>query len=171
MKVIFTTISLLLVTLIASAQGTWKKTITETDELKGINGGEAYIYTVPEMGSFVFWGFDEYQFRLISDEAQFNIVVESPVAAVYTGIHTVVGIYDNNDKLIDKFKLWLDKEDNKSNAYVRTRNAGALLNPSGQKNKVKKIFKALKSGKGYVRIVCERYNDSDFDIKITPITE
>jgi hypothetical protein len=171
MKKVLLSFVMLLAAVAASAQGTWEKTITEADELKGIEGGEAYIYTVPQMGSFVFWGFDKFQYRLVSDEAQFNTKTVSGMSVYYTGLEAFVGIYDDNDKLIEKFKMWLDKEDNKANSFVRTRNAGGMSNPVGQKGKVKKIFKALQSGKGYVRIVCERFNRSDFDIKITPFKE
>ena len=65
----------------------------------------------------------------------------------------------------------LDREDNRANRFVKTRNAGGMFNPVGQKGKVKKIFKHLTSGKGYVRIVCPRYNNTDFDIKITQLSE
>lgn len=33
---------------------------------------------------------------------------------------------------------------------------------------IRKIMSRMKSGKGYVRFVVERYNDTDFDIKVTP---
>ena len=83
----------------------------------------------------------------------------------------LVGIYDENNKLTEKFKMWLDRSDNKANRVVKTRNAGGMSNPVGQKGKVKKIFKALQSDKGYVRIVAERFHSTDFDIKIPPYKE
>ena len=66
--------------------------------------------------------------------------------------------------------MWLDKEDNRANRFLRTRNAGTMANPVGQKGKVKKIFKALKTGSDLkVRIVAPRYNTTDFDITLIPI--
>jgi hypothetical protein len=73
--------------------------------------------------------------------------------------------------MIEKFKLWLDKENNTRNQVLRTRNAGTMANPVGQKGKVKKIFKALLSGTGYVRIVAERFQTTDFDMKIIPYSK
>jgi hypothetical protein len=46
-----------------------------------------------------------------------------------------------------------------------------MANPVGQKGKVKKIFKALLSGTGYVRIVAERFQTTDFDMKIIPYSK
>lgn len=159
----------MLTTLNVGAQGVWEKTTIEADELKGQVGGEVMIYTVSQMGSFVCWGWDNYQFRLTSDEAQFNINAGyNQYSGSYAGVSILVGIYDNNDKLIEKFNMWLDREDNVGNRFVRTRNAGTMSNPVGQKGKVKKIFKALQSNSGYVRIVTERFNTTDFDIKIKP---
>ena len=169
MKKVITMMLMLTAVLTASAQGRWEIIETEADELKGTTGGTAYIYTDPEMGSFVFWGFKEYQYRLISDHAQFNIEnIYNRFDGGHSGIIVLVGLYDANDKLIDKFDMWLDKEGNKSNRFVRTRDAGGMSNPVGQKGKVKKIFNALQSKSGYVRIVGERFDTTDFDIKIPP---
>ncbi len=67
--------------------------------------------------------------------------------------------------------MWLDKESDKGGSYLRTRNAGGMSNPVGQKGKVKKILKHLQGDSGYVRIVATRYNRADFDIKIPPVKE
>ena len=158
--------------LTASAQGKWEKTVIEGDPLKGTETTSVYIYTVPEMGSFVFWDWNTYQFRLVSDAAQFNI--ESGYGRYigsYSGVTIHVGIYDDSEKLLEKFDMWLDKESNRGNQFVRTRNSGSMSTPVGQKGKIKKIFKVLQGDKGYVRILAERYNRTDFDIKITPFKE
>ena len=160
------------VSLTTTAQGEWEKTVIEGDPLKGTETTSVYIYTVPDMGSFVLWNWDTYQFRLVSDVSQFNI--ESGYGRYigsYSGIKIHVGIYDDNDKLLEKFDMWLDKESNRGNQFVKTRNAGGMSNPVGQKGKVKKIFKVLQGNNGYVRILTERYNSTDFDIKITPFKE
>ena len=162
---------MLLMPLCVSAQeeGKWLKQESEADELKGSTGGSYYTYVVPGIGAFVIFGFDTYQYFLLSEKKQFNIDAGySTYGGAYAGISVLVGIYDENDKLTDKFTMWLDRVDNKGNMIVRTRNAGGMSNPVGQKGKVKKIFKALQSGKGYVRIVAERFQSTDFDIKIPP---
>ena len=172
MKKVITAIVMMLVALTTNAQGKWEKTTIDGDPLKGTVASEVYIYTVPEMGSFVFWNWDTYQFRLTSDACQFNIETRyNRYDGVLTGIIIHIGIYDDNDRLLEKFDMWLDKESNKANQFVRTRNAGGMANPVGQKGKVKKIFKALQGDKGYVRILTERYNRTDYDIKITPYKE
>lgn len=168
-KVLFTFI-MMLATQFVYAQatenlGSWERTTIEADELKDQEASDVLIYTVAGMGDFVCWGFEEFQFRLISSETQFDID-----AGRYTGVTINVGIYTKDGKLVEKFKMWLDREENRANRFVRTRNAGSLSNPVGQKKKVKKIFNALKSGSDQkVRIVAPRYNTTDFDITLTPI--
>ena len=67
--------------------------------------------------------------------------------------------------------MFLDDEKNRGNCFIRTRDLGGMSNPVGQKKKVRKIFAALRSGKGYVRFVAPRHNRSDFDIKVMPYKE
>ena len=169
MNRIMTILMLLSAVLTVSAQGKWEKSVIEADELKGQEETVAYSYTQPGTGMFVVWGFETFQFRLISEERQFDIESGyNQFAGSYSGINVFVGLYNDNDKLIEKFTMWLDKEDNRANRFVKTRDAGGMSNPVGQKGKVKKIFKHLQSGKGYVRMVCARYNTTDFDLKIPP---
>ena len=153
----------------AQEEGEWQKHESKADELKGSTGGTYYTYVVPGLGGFMIYGFDTYQFFLISDSGQFNIDAGySQFAGSYAGVIVLVGIYDEEGQLKEKFKMWLDRVDNKGNCIVRTRDAGGMSNPVGQKGKVKKIFKALQSGGGYVRIIAERFQRTDFDMKIPP---
>jgi hypothetical protein len=174
MKKIATITIMLLVAITMSAQmeGKWLKKQSEADELKGSSGGTYYSYVVPGLGAFVIFDFNTYQYFLLSEKEQFNIETGyNQFAGSYAGITVLVGIYDENNKLTEKFKMWLDRSENKANRVVKTRNAGGMSNPVGQKGKVKKIFKALQSDKGYVRIVAERFHSTDFDIKIPPYKE
>ena len=174
MKKIATITIMLLVAITMSAQmeGKWLKKQSEADELKGTSGGTYYSYVVPGLGAFVIFDFNTYQYFLLSEKEQFNIETGyDQFIGSYAGITVLVGIYDENDKLTEKFKMWLDRSENKANRVVKTRNAGGMSNPVGQKGKVKKIFKALQSDKGYVRIVAERFHSTDFDIKIPPYKE
>lgn len=156
----------------AQEEGTWQKHESKADELKGSTGGTYYTYVVPGIGGFMIYGFDTYQYFLISDSGQFNIDAGySQFAGSYAGVIVLVGIYDEEGQLKEKFKMWLDRVDNKGNCIVRTRDAGGMSNPVGQKGKVKKIFKALQSGGGYVRIIAERFQRTDFDLKIPPFKE
>ena len=150
----------------------WQITKQEADELKGNEAYSSYVYNQPGVGSFVFWGFDEYQFRIISSNGVFNYESGyNRYSGSYSGESITVGLYDGNDKLIEKFNMWLDRDTSKGGTFLNTRNAGTMSNPVGQKGKVKKIFKHLQGDSGYVRIVAERYNHSDFDIKIPPVKQ
>jgi len=155
-----------------SGNGGWVITNQEADDLKGNKAYTSYIYNQPGEGSFVFWGFEEYQFRIISENGVFNYESGyNQYSGSYSGESVTVGLYDGNDKLIEKFNMWLDRDKSKSGTFLNTRNAGTMSNPVGQKGKVKKIFKHLQGNSGYVRIVAARYNHADFDIKIPPIKE
>ena len=153
----------------AQGEGAWQKHESKADELKGSTGGTYYSYIVPGLGGFMIFGFDNYQYFLISDSGQFNFDAGyRQFAGSYAGVTVLVGIYDEEGQMKEKFKMWLDRVDNKGNCIVRTRDAGGMSNPVGQKGKVKKIFKALQSGRGYVRIIAERFQRTDFDLKIPP---
>lgn len=167
MKKLFFAMMMAVVAMTAAGQGRWTREMLEPDELKGIAGGEVISYEDPSMGMLVLWGFDTFQFRLGSTKTMF----ETERSNGHSGLIAKVGIYDDNNRLTDKFDLWLDREENMAFRSVRTRNAGTMSNPVGQKGKVRKIFDALLSGHGYVRIVAPRYNSTDFDLKITPYTE
>ena len=146
------------------AQGEWAVDHVKADELKGQAEETAYVYKVDGMGAFVCWGFDKYQFRLWSSEAQFDI----DSAGGRSGVVVTVGIYNDNDELAEKFEMWLDKESNSGNRYVRTRDAGTMNNPVGQKGKVKKIMNVLNGGKCYVRILADRFETEGLDMRIYP---
>ena len=150
----------------------WVITKQEADELKGNEAYNIYMYNQPGEGSFVFWGFEEYQFRIMSENGVFNYESGyNQYSGSYSGESITVGLYDDNDKLIEKFNMWLDRDKSKGGNFLNTRNAGGMSNPVGQKGKVKKIFKHLQGNSGYVRIVAARYNHADFDIKIPPVKE
>ena len=156
----------------SSSKAGWVITKQKADELKGNEAYTSYMYNQPGEGSFVFWGFEEYQFRIISENGIFNYESGyNQYSGSYSGESVTVGLYDGNDKLIEKFNMWLDRDKSKSGTFLNTRNAGTMSNPVGQKGKVKKIFKHLQGNSGYVRIVAARYNHADFDIKIPPIKE
>ena len=140
----------------------WERTVFEADELKGRKEGYiAYDYTDPNVGSFICWSNKPNQYRIINKNGIFNYSVNGQ----YRGLTVVVGIYDENEKLLDKFSMWLDCENDKP-TFLETRDA-VLFNPPGQKKKVKKMMDCLTSGKGYVRIIADTYGTSpDFDLKI-----
>lgn len=157
--------ALLAAGLSAGAQEGWSKTEQKADELTGEGGGCVYMYTIARLGMFVVWDWEQPQFCLIARDSQFD----TKVVGGYVGMEVLVGIYDDDGKLLEKFTMWLDKDRSRPNTVIRTRNAGFMSNPVGQKKKVNRIFERLRSGKGYVRIVAGRYNGDAFDIKIYPL--
>ena len=164
-KVTFITI-MLMAAMAVSAQGRWFSQEMKGDELKGTLDATVYNYIVDGIGSFVFWGYNVPQYALYSPLAPFNTFVSGQ----YIGMIVHVGIYDDNDNLLDKFDMWLDKDRGQS-GMIRTRNASRMFTPARQEKNMKKIFTAMKSGKGYIRIVAERYDSPDFDIKVPPYNE
>lgn len=152
---------------ISKAQGVWEKRTVEGDELKGTKSHDVYIFTDENVGSFVFFGPDTYMFRLTSDKEQFDINSGySSYTGPYAFVTTLVGIYDDNGSLLEKFEMNLDREDNKANHFLV-----ATTSRIGHKKKMKKMFEAILSSKGYIRIVAPRYNSTDFDLKILPYAE
>lgn len=158
---------LLFIPLLSMAQQ-WEVIESEPDELKGTQGGVSYCFTDDEVGGFVYYG--DYQFSIFANEPNFFRIER---IGDYRGAQVLVGLYDGNDKLIEKFKMWLDEVDNTVMRFLKTRNMGGMFNPVGQKGKVKKIIKHLNGKSGYVRIVTSRYDSTDFDLRIStfPIKE
>ncbi len=140
----------------------WESIVFEADELKGRTEGYiAYDYTDSNVGSFICWSNKPNQYRIINKNGIFNYEINGK----FRGLSVVVGIYDENGKLLEKFSMWLDCESDKP-TFLETRDAG-IFNPPGQKKKVKKMMDCLTSGKGYVRIIADTYGTSpDFDLKI-----
>ena len=74
-----------------------------------------------------------------------------------------VGFFDESGKMEKLFTVNLMPEDNSMKKYIATADYYML----GRKD-IRKIMSRMKSGKGYVRMVAELYNNPDFDIKIFP---
>lgn len=172
MKKVLSIVVMLMVAMTISAQGEWEVTDVKGDELKGTKDATVYTYSVDGVGSLVLWGFDNPLFRLVSSAAQFNIETGyNRYSGSYAGIKIRIGIYDDNNKLLESMDLWLDRSDNMGNYVVQTRPTKGMNGIVGQKKKVQKMFKALRADSGYVRIVASRYQTSDFDLKILPYKE
>ena len=164
MKKVFFVLILAALSLSAYAQG-WSRTEFAGDELKGVEAYTAYSFDMPGVGSFVFFDNEEAQYRLVCSDGIFSMERSQS----YLGLQVTVGIYDDSDKLVDKFKMWLDALNQTDYEILTTRNAGTMFNPVGQKGKVKKILKCINGGKGYVRFLAPRYNKTEFDLKVYPI--
>lgn len=165
MKKIILSLVFAMVSIISFGQ-VWTSTNYEADELTNTEAYTAYTYS-SEVGHFIYWSNKPDQFRIISNSAIFNYNSGySKYAGHYCGFNIMVGLYDKNDNLIDKFTMWLDcpSSDGKP-TFGETRNMGKMFNPVGQAKKCKKIFSHLKTT-GYVRIVADLYGTGKFDMKI-----
>lgn len=147
-------------TMTASAQGTWSVSHRQADPLIGQEAQDVYIYKVDELGSLVVWDWNKPDFRLITDQGFFHQVT---VQGTGMCIPVNVGLYDKNDNLKTKFQILLFEEDNHGGKWIAT--GGFYL---GGRGNIRKILGRIKSGDGYVRFVAERYNQSNFDMIVTP---
>ena len=165
-KILF---SLVFVTMsIVSFGQSWHSTHYEADELTDTKEYTSYVFEDPNVGSFIYWSNKKDQFRIITNNHIFNYDSGySKYGGNYCGFEIMVGLYDENDNLIEKFKMWLDcpSSDGKP-TFGETRDRGKMFNPVGQAKKCQKIFSHLKTS-GYVRILSDLYGGGKFDLKIT----
>lgn len=137
----------------------------EADELKGQEANPYYRYEVEGEGSFVLWDWKDWAFRINTTNGIFDVWKNN--YGMYW-VKFTIGLYDNDDKLLTKFEdsLEADYREMRS-AWMNKKWTHYFYN----KNKLKKMFKALKSGDGYVRIICKRRGAPDFDLKVMPYKE
>jgi len=160
MKRLMTIALLLLAGLAASAQGTWAVSHREADPMKNQDERDVYIYTVKGIGNVVVWDWDKAEFRLIAEKGFFRTLINSK------GIRVALiraGFYDESGKLEKYYDIQLVPEDNTSNKWIST--AGFYF---GGRGSIRKVMKRMKSGKGYVRLLGQLYDNKDFDINVTP---
>lgn len=183
MKKLFTIALFLLGGLAASAQGKWTTVETQADELKGEKGGTHYKYSVEGLGEIEIDSWDDWQFRVGTYDGSFYVeevrtrrvlnpntmtVKVEPLATPQYKNVILIGTYDNNDMLKDKLELAMEV-DYSQNCQNLTINKKWFYAKTGKK--IKKMFKVLQFGDGYIRIVAKRKEMPDFDIKITQYQE
>lgn len=159
MKKLLTIVLMLLAGLTANAQGKWEVVHNEADPMKGEVERDVYIYRVDNVGSVVVWDWSKADFRLITNNGLFNTWATS--SSVFAPVK--VGFYDDNGELEKMLTINLVPEANSMKKRLVTSDFYF-----GGRSDIKKIITRMKSGKGYVRIIASRYNESDYDIKITP---
>ena len=160
MKKLMTIALVLLVGLTACAQGKWTYSNFQADELKGQQAYTAYQYEVPGVGSYVSWGWDDPDFRLITQKGIFNESICYEWYGSFRAYRVLVGIYDAKGELQDKFYVQMYKESSGPGDKIH------LSSMKKQRKLAKKIAKALSDGDGFVRFVCARYSQSDFDLTV-----
>ncbi len=162
MKKLLTKALLLLITLTADAQeGTWSTGMIEADELKGLVGGPYYRYDVEGVGGIIIRDWEDWYFTIFTDKGKFDVLSASNGNRY---IKISMGLYTPEGNLIERFENSIQADDTKRNSAWINKNWMYL---PGDRKKIKKMIRALKSGEGRVRIVCKRKDMQDFDLKIT----
>lgn len=159
MKRLLTISLLFFAVLTVSAQGTWSTGVNKADELKGLLGGPYYRYDVEGIGAFVLWDWEDWTFRIITDKGNFDIQTSNSGS-----LPIVMELYTPDGELSEKLETTIAASYTNSTTAEVNKDWWYLHSP---KKKIKKMLHALKSGEGYVRIVCKRKDMKDFDLKIT----
>ena len=160
MKKLLTITLLLLIGLTVVAQGKWTATKYAADELTGQGAYTAYNYSEPGKGSYVSWGWDDPDFRLITEKGIFEESVCYAWYGQYRAVRVLVGIYNTQGELQEKFYVEMYKEKSSLGDKIH------LSSMKKQRKMAKKIAKALSESKGLVRFICARYGQSDFEIVV-----
>lgn len=163
MKHLFILLILLLV-MPASSNGqtlenhAWNVRSIPSDELKGTKADTMYIYVEEGMGYFAYQHNNKSEYAIKCDNGNLFDVHANPWSfpAGSIDVNAIIGLYDNNDKLVDKLEDKLDVGKVHNIASTRKKHKGIA----------KKIIDWIESGKGYVRIVAPRLGKSSFDIKV-----
>ena len=153
---------LLLNVMTVNAQGTWSTGMNEADELKGLLGGPYYRYDVEGIGSFILWDWEDCKFRIITDKGKFD--EQFSTYSRNWSISISMGLYSPDGKLTEKVECPIESDHSSPNTATINKNWNGIWR---NRKKIKKMISALKSGEGFVRIVCKRKDISDFDLKIT----
>lgn len=156
---------LLLAGLAAGAQGKWSTGMNEADELKGQAARPYYLYEVDGEGSFVVWDWDDFLFKVNTFKGAFDVWYNENNGIRF--IRVTLGLYSWDGKLVDKL------EDLQLLADVSGRSA--WVNKEGfwysVRKKIKKMKQTLRSGEGYMRILCTRKGAPELDFNIMPYKE
>lgn len=160
MKRMMTIALVLLAGLTASAQGKWTYSNYQADELKGQEAYTAYQYEVPGVGSYVSWGWKDPDFRLITARGIFEESVCYEWYGSFRACRVLVGIYNAKGELQEKFYVQMYKESSGLGDKIH------LSAMKKQQKLGKKISKALSEGDGFVRFICSRFSQSDFDLAV-----
>lgn len=148
---------------VALFAGEWSKQFVEADELLGNTTSYFnYIYQEGDK-AFVFRTDKPDQFNIISPDV---LDCQSDHGRTYSKVR--VGLYDENNKLIDSFDMSLGVKNNQF-TIVGTFDCDFMSQPMYQQKNTRKIFSHLRGSKGYVRIVADTYSHGLYDLRIPPM--
>lgn len=177
------TSAMLLVGLTSGAQGIWTTVETPADELRGEKGGTHYKYSVEGLGEVEIYDWNDWLFKVttydggfVFDEIKTKQVYNSdlsvrtvPLSTPKYKCNVLIGLYDQSDALKNKLDLEMEVDQHQKCQNLTINKSWYFYPQTGKK--VNKLFKAIREGKGYLRIVAKRKEMPDFDIKITPYSQ
>ena len=134
----------------------WSIDEHEADELRGSESYTSYCYDDENENSFVFWSNSDKNFRIITNSGVFDYK-SSFAGKIHTRLmNVVVGIYDTQDKLIEKYETKIEVADDIK-----------MASKPWATKKAKKILEYIKEQQGYIRILASIYGSNlPFEIKV-----
>lgn len=140
---------------------TWGTKTIQGDELKGTQNQIVTAY-IDEYKTLYFSTVRDNYFKILTSKSLFDYSPTWIGASGKNLVMGIVGIYDIEEKLIEKIEILFEVEDNR----------GTVLHPNkytkmGGNNfkRCKKILDYIKNEQGYIRIILPLY-DSVFDFKV-----
>ncbi len=183
MKKLLTIALMTMLSMSANAQGTWCTIETPADELKGEKGGVHYKYSVEGIGEIEIYDWNDWLFKITTYDGGFdyNEIKTRQVYNADLSIRTevlptprykcnvLIGLYDTNDALKEKIELAMEVDQHQKCQNLTVNKSWFPYPQTGRK--VKKLFKAIRDSKGYLRFIVKRKEMPDFDIKINSYQE
>ena len=143
----------------------WGQSIIEADDLKGIPAYTAETFVdLTNNGSFTYWSIKEDDFRIQS----ISKIFKSNGQKGYLGNSLVIGLvgfYNENDELIEKFDKFPFEEDGYDKMNIVHPNRYTLKGGNNKK-KSKRIIDYIQKEKGYVRFVLPLFGGGNLDFKV-----
>jgi|GEM_PF-1275411 hypothetical protein len=143
----------------------WVKSKIESDELKGTPAYDVFTYVdLENNGSITLWSIKDDDFRIKSLKSIFksNGQKGSNLNNLVVGL---VGFYDEQDHLIEKFDKFPFEEDGHDQMDIVHPNKYTLKGGNNKK-KAKQIIDYLLNKKGYIRFVLPLYGGGNLDFKV-----
>lgn len=167
MKKLILTFALMTVTIMAGAQtaGQWHTTMTEGDDLLGIDDTVTYTYEIDGVGRLIISDWASCHFCFVADHPL--DIDRTTGSERNSGIDLLVGIYNSRCHLREKIHVWMSPAVRHSDRVVEPHTAWLGV-PIRQTKKVRHIFDVLRADDGrYLRIVLAREALPDIDAIIT----
>lgn len=150
-----------------NAQGMWSTFNRPADELVGEPGGKYYKFSNDTLGAVIIREGEDWKFRVETYKGSFYAKVYDGPAKRVTAVKVLMGLYDNNGKLVEKLGYEIEGEEHQSYRAAWINDDDWVYTPT-HRSKFRKMITGMFSGEGFVRIVIKRMDMPNFDLKIMP---